>query len=63
VGGGPGGQGILFKKDADRKGGFPVGSDIEDILYGSGTDVAGSSRTATYEVVLVDVALGSDIGF
>jgi hypothetical protein len=53
----------MVKKDADRKGRFAVASDVEDILYGRGPGIAGPSWTAAYEVVLVDVALGSGIGF
>src|ERR1700675_3892863 len=64
VGFGPGGDDLMRKKNTDCVGQLAVGGDIEDVLIGvSLSGVRCLGRTFPDEVVLVNVALGSSVGF
>ena len=68
VGFGPGGDDLVRKENTDRVGQLAVGGDVEDVLvcfgpWASDSLVAERRKTFPDEVVLVNIALRSGVGF
>ena len=64
MGFGPGGDDLTREENTDRIGQLAVGSDVEDVLVGVRLTGAGcQGGTFSDEVVLVNVALRSSVGF